>query len=105
MHNARKTYRIYISRSDDCSRIPTKKTATISFVKSKRIFNDFIIYFLQAFEIASKVWLSAWASSREESKVGVSIVYAKKNLTCIFKILIMESVKNYYTRGIAPIAF
>ena len=32
----------------------------------------FIIYFLQAFEIASKVWLSAWASSREESKVGVS---------------------------------
>ena len=52
-----------------------KKTATISFVKSKRIFNDFIIYFLQAFEIASKVWLSAWASSREESKVGVSTLH------------------------------
>ena len=58
------------TESRSITRIP--KTATISFVKSKRIFNDFIIYFLQAFEIASKVWLSAWASSREESKVGVS---------------------------------
>ena len=92
----RKCNSLWRTESRSHTRISTK-TATISFVKSKRIVNDFIIYFLQAFEIASKVWLSAWASSREESKVGVSTssLCRKKKPLCTN----YGSLKNFYTQG------